>query len=106
MGKNRLEAFSDGVLAILITIMVLALEVPQGASFVNLAGLLPTFVKLRAKLHLSRHLRRRHPALLRQLLGCLRPLLGGGADVAGTGPAHREGCHRQPGAAAVWSTLL
>ena len=44
MGKNRLEAFSDGVLAILITIMVLALKVPQGASFADLGALLPTFV--------------------------------------------------------------
>ena len=44
MGKNRLEAFSDGVLAILITIMVLELKVPQGASFAALGVLLPTFV--------------------------------------------------------------
>jgi uncharacterized membrane protein len=44
MGKNRLEAFSDGVLAILITIMVLELKVPQGDSFAALAALLPTFV--------------------------------------------------------------
>src|SRR5664279_1056687 len=44
MGKNRLEAFSDGVLAILITIMVLELKVPQGASFGALGALLPTFV--------------------------------------------------------------
>jgi len=38
MGKGRLEAFSDGVIAILITIMVLELKVPQG---INLAALLP-----------------------------------------------------------------
>ncbi len=44
MGKNRLEAFSDGVLAILITIMVLELKVPHGAAFVDLATLLPTLV--------------------------------------------------------------
>jgi len=44
MGKNRLEAFSDGVLAILITIMVLELKVPQGDAFAALAALLPTFV--------------------------------------------------------------
>ena len=44
MGKNRLEAFSDGVLAILITIMVLELKVPRGDSFAALAVLLPTFV--------------------------------------------------------------
>ena len=44
MGKNRLEAFSDGVLAILITIMVLELKVPHGDSFGVLATLLPTFI--------------------------------------------------------------
>jgi uncharacterized membrane protein len=44
MGKNRLEAFSDGVLAILITIMVLELKVPHGDTFAALTGLLPTFV--------------------------------------------------------------
>ena len=44
MGKNRLEAFSDGVLAIILTIMVLELKVPHGDSFGALAALLPTFV--------------------------------------------------------------
>jgi len=44
MGKSRLEAFSDGVLAIIITIMVLELKVPHGDSFANLAPLLPVFL--------------------------------------------------------------
>jgi len=44
MGKNRLEAFSDGVLAIILTIMVLELKVPHGDSFAALSGLFPTFV--------------------------------------------------------------
>jgi len=44
MGKNRLEAFSDGVLAILITIMVLELKVPHGDRFSALGALLPTLV--------------------------------------------------------------
>ncbi len=44
MGKNRLEAFSDGVLAIILTIMVLELKVPHGDSFTALGTLLPTFV--------------------------------------------------------------
>lgn len=44
MGKNRLEAFSDGVLAIILTIMVLELKVPHGDTFPALAGLLPTFI--------------------------------------------------------------
>jgi len=44
MGKNRLEAFSDGVLAIIITIMVLELKVPHGAGPEALAGLWPVFL--------------------------------------------------------------
>ena len=43
MEKNRLEAFSDGVLAIIITIMVLELKVPQGAQFSELSPLIPVF---------------------------------------------------------------
>ena len=41
MGKNRLEAFSDGVLAIVITIMVLELSLPSGPSLKDLAELAP-----------------------------------------------------------------
>jgi uncharacterized membrane protein len=44
MGKNRLEAFSDGVIAIIITIMVLELKVPHGAEFKVLLPLWPTFM--------------------------------------------------------------
>ncbi len=44
MGKNRLEAFSDGVLAIIITIMVLELKVPHGATFAALEPLIPVFL--------------------------------------------------------------
>jgi len=44
MHRGRLEAFSDGVIAILITIMVLSLNVPRGASFEALAPLLPVFL--------------------------------------------------------------
>ena len=43
MGKNRLEAFSDGVIAIIITIMVLELKVPHGATFSDLLPVLPVF---------------------------------------------------------------
>lgn len=44
MTKGRLEAFSDGVLAIIITIMVLEIKVPHGASFSSLQPLVPVFI--------------------------------------------------------------
>ena len=44
MTRNRLEAFSDGVIAIIITIMVLELRVPVGASFTALRPLAPVFL--------------------------------------------------------------
>ena len=44
MGKGRLEAFSDGVLAIIITIMVLELKVPHGNNLQDLKPLLPVFL--------------------------------------------------------------
>ena len=43
MTKGRLEAFTDGVLAIIITIMVLELKVPHGGNFEDLIPLLPVF---------------------------------------------------------------
>ena len=44
MNKERLTAFSDGVIAIIITIMVLELKVPHGATLAALAEVLPVFV--------------------------------------------------------------
>lgn len=44
MGKGRFEAFSDGVIAIIITIMVLELKVPHGDSLAALLPLFPVFV--------------------------------------------------------------
>jgi uncharacterized membrane protein len=44
MGKNRMEAFSDGVIAIIITIMVLELKVPDRHEFAALIPLLPKFL--------------------------------------------------------------
>jgi len=44
MTKGRMEAFSDGVLAIIITIMVLELKVPHGADLAALEPLLPVFL--------------------------------------------------------------
>ena len=43
MGPGRVEAFSDGVLAIIITIMVLELRVPHGVAVASLRPLLPVF---------------------------------------------------------------
>jgi uncharacterized membrane protein len=44
MGKGRLEAFSDGVIAIIITIMVLEMKVPHGTSLESLKPLIPVFI--------------------------------------------------------------
>jgi len=44
MSKGRLEAFSDGVIAILITLMVLELKVPEGASVEELRAIVPVFL--------------------------------------------------------------
>ena len=44
MGKQRLEAFSDGVIAIIITIMVLEMKVPHGEDWEALAPLVPVFM--------------------------------------------------------------
>lgn len=44
MSKGRLEAFSDGVLAIIITIMVLEMSAPEGNTWSALSGLVPTFL--------------------------------------------------------------
>src|SRR5437899_10109046 len=44
MGKNRLEAFSDGVIAIIITIMVLEMKAPNGGEFAALKPVVPVFL--------------------------------------------------------------
>lgn len=44
MNKDRLEAFSDGVIAILITIMVLELKIPHGADWASLQSIVPIFL--------------------------------------------------------------
>jgi len=44
MSGNRLEAFSDGVLAIVITIMVLEIRVPKGGNLESLVSLLPSLM--------------------------------------------------------------
>src|ERR1700741_2757184 len=44
MGRNRMEAFSDGGMAIIITIMVLELKVPHGETIAALGPLAPVFL--------------------------------------------------------------
>ncbi len=44
MNKNRLEAFSDGVLAIIITIMVLEFKIPHSGDWADLKALIPVFI--------------------------------------------------------------
>ena len=44
MGKGRMEAFSDGVIAVIITIMVLEMKVPHGESLDAIAPLMPVFL--------------------------------------------------------------
>ena len=44
MNSNRIEAFSDGVIAIIITIMVLELKVPRGADVAALVPMIPKFM--------------------------------------------------------------
>src|ERR1043166_5176281 len=44
MNRNRMEAFSDGVIAIIITIMILELKIPHGTDFESLKPMLPAFL--------------------------------------------------------------
>ena len=56
MKTGRLEAFSDGVLAIIITIMVLELKVPHSTEVAALQATRAGLSQLRAELHLPRYL--------------------------------------------------
>ena len=73
VGKGRMEAFSDGVLAIIITIMVLELRVPLGADPAALIPLIPVFLSYRAQFHLSRHLLEQPPPSAPGCQTCRRP---------------------------------
>ena len=61
MNKGRLEAFSDGVIAIIITIMVLEMKVPHGERPPGAASAPAGLSQLRAELRLRRHLLEQSP---------------------------------------------
>jgi uncharacterized membrane protein len=61
MNKTRLEAFSDGVIAIIITIMVLELKVPHSRLPRGRGPLLARLPELRPEFHLRRHLLEQPP---------------------------------------------
>ena len=63
MTKGRLEAFSDGVIAILITIMVLELKIRDGGDWHALERWCPSLPDLRPQLRVSRHLLEQPPSL-------------------------------------------
>src|SRR5438094_7825152 len=56
MNKGRLEAFSDGVLAVIITIMVLEMKSPNGTSLAALRPVIPVLLNLRSEFRVYRHL--------------------------------------------------
>ena len=56
MGKNRLEAFSDGVIAIIITIMVLEMKVSTGRGHRDSGAIDPRIPELRSELRLPWYL--------------------------------------------------
>lgn len=64
MTKSRLEAFSDGVVAILITILALELKVPHGASWSALEPLLPVLTYVLSFAYLGIYWNNQHHLLL------------------------------------------
>jgi hypothetical protein len=62
MNKNRMEAFSDSVLAILITIMVLELKAPSGSDSLFSEATRTRFSELRTELYLPRYLLEQSPS--------------------------------------------
>ncbi|MGH8219802.1 MAG: TMEM175 family protein [Steroidobacteraceae bacterium] len=73
MNKNRLEAFSDGVIAILITIMVLDLKMPHGSAWAALEPLAPVlFTYLLSFLYLGIYWNNHH-----HMLHATRSITGG-----------------------------
>jgi hypothetical protein len=72
MSKGRLEAFSDGVFAVIITIMVLDMKVPHGTDLQALKSSGSRVSLLRSKLHLGWNLLEQSPSSSE----CIRPRHG------------------------------
>ena len=77
MGKNRLEAFSDGVLAIIITIMVLELKVPAGQGLGDLLPLLPVLLSYVLSFTYVAIYWNNHHHLLQPVFKVTRPIMWG-----------------------------
>src|SRR3981081_1072603 len=104
IGTNRLEAFSDGVIAVIITNMVLELKIPRDTTLASLRGVLPQFLSYLLSFlvvaimwvnhHHMLHSARRAPALVEQhapVLDVARPL------------RHRLHGQQSPRCGSLWS---
>lgn len=97
MGNNRLEAFSDGVIAIIITIMVLELEVPHGEDIHVLLPLIPVFLSyVLSFIYLGIYWNNHHHMLLTckscglpGTVGCSKPVCTGCAALTRDRSANR-----------------
>jgi hypothetical protein len=86
MGKGRLEAFSVGVLAIIITIMVLEMKVPHGENLMALQPLLSVFLSYVLIIHLA--LCDRRSSCFRSAMVCRHSLYSSCIDLAYTRPPY------------------
>lgn len=70
MGKGRLEAFSDGVIAIIITIMVLEMKVPHGSDLASIKAINACLFLLCTKFYLHRYLLEQSPPHVANRTSC------------------------------------
>ena len=91
MPKSRLEAFSDGVIAVIITIMVLEMKVPHGADPASLLPLWPVFLAyVLSYIYVGiADLRDGHSARIRAVVARLRPVHRRRRDLVCTRSADR-----------------
>src|SRR5205085_1245645 len=101
MNKGRMEAFSDGVLAVIITIMVLEMKSPHGATIAALKSVIPVFLsyilsfgnvywKRQERQDFNRNLCGGNPAGLRAAMDCRSVLCLRCDHVADPRPTYRE----------------